>query len=364
MIIKPLNVLGLMGASSLNGFKAAVVKTDGIDIYETKNRRSFPCPDGLFQKIYSLVSTSDAPQNFIDDTQKEYLSFLLEIIDTYICETDEKIELIGLEGLAICTDLSDKQPYGFGQGKQIARETNISVVTNFHNADLLNGGLGGPILASYHNALAQDFGKPFVFIHIGAQTTLTWIGHYGEIVSFDCGPGNALIDAYMLKHAGISMDYNGKTAAMGTVNDKVVSQMMSTSYLAKYPPKIANRQTFSNKAEHLEGLSLIDGAATATAFAAEAVAYSIALYLPQIPRQTLICGDGAKNPTLVRFIRHRLKNMDIQTLLPQDINQEPDDAAAIGFLAARRLYNLPITFPTTTGVSMPLPGGEIFSKED
>lgn len=367
MMIKPLNVLGLMAGTSLDGIKASLILTDGVDLNLVKYARKFLFPDNLRQQIRGILGKKDsvaAEKTAIDNVEKEFTLFLLQIILEIKNECGEQIELVGLEGPTICHEPENNFTYQLGKGKILAQKSRFKVVTHFHNADILNGGQGSPITASYYDALARNIDKPAVFINVGGISSINWIGHYGEISAFDCGPGNALIDDWMLKHGGILMDYNGKCAALGTVHEKIVSNMLKHNFFAKYPPKSIDRNDFNDKVEHLEGLSLEDGAATATAFVAEAIAYSLALYLPELPVQAILCGGGAANPTLVRFIRQRLKNMDIETVLPEDIDLKISNAQAIAFLAARRLYSLPITFPGTTGVQAPMPGGEIYEPEN
>ena len=119
------------------------------------------------------------------------------------------------------------------------------------------------------------------------------------------------------------------------------------------------RNIFNEKLEHLEGLSLEDGAATATAFAAEAISYSVSLFLPEAPKKIIVSGGGANNPTMIRFIRRRLPNIEIETAKEVGWNIEAIEAQAFGYLAVRSYFGLPITFPKTTGVREPLPGGEL-----
>ena len=366
MIIKPLNILGLMSGTSLDGIKVSLISTDGIDIYETKISRYFNFDENLRKKIrLCLGKKTCVPEDkiFIDEAEQQITDFLCSVIDEIKADTDVEIDAIGLEGPTICNEPENHYTYQLGKGKIIANKTGIDVITHFHNADILNGGLGFPITPTYYNFLAQNLGKPIAFINIGGTTSICWIGHFGEIISFDCGPGNALIDDWMSKHAGVLMDHNGKCAAMGKVNEKIVANMLKHDFFAKYPPKTLDRNEFSNKVEHLEGLSLHDGAATVTDFIAEAIAYSLAFYLPEVPAQAVICGGGAKNPTLLRFLRNRLKNMNIATLPENELDVEINDAYAIAFLAARRIYSLPITFPTTTGIASAMTGGEIYKKD-
>jgi len=367
MVIKPLNVLGLMCGTAIEGVKAALVTTDGVDLYSSAPEHQFLFPEDLRTKIHSVSGfkiNDPAQKAEIETVESAVTDFLIETVRDFARESDAEINLLGLEGPTICHEPAAHYTYQLGKGRLIAAATGLKTVTHFHNADILNGGQGAPITPMYYNALAQDLGKPVAFINIGGITSVSWIGPYGEICAFDCGPGNALIDQWMLKHSGMLMDYNGKMAALGQVHEKIVAHMMKHDFFAKYPPKSADRNDFNDKSEHLEGLTVEDGAATATALIAEAIAYSLALYVPQVPVLAVICGDGSHNPTLVRFIRQRLKEMEIRTVLENEVDLTISDAQAIAFLAARRLYGLPLTFPTTTGVAVPMTGGEIYEKEE
>ena len=366
MMIKPLNILGLMGGTALDGIKIALINTDGIDVYEVIFARKILYPDSLRQKIRAIIgkkSTSSEDAKLIEQVDIEFTDFLYETVNETLGECGIAPDYIGLEGPTICHDAQNCYTYQLGKGKILAEKSGIKVVTHFHNADILNGGQGSPVMATYYASLAQSLEKPAVFINIGGITSLTWSGHLGEITAFDCGPGNALIDDWVFKHTNMMMDYNGKLAATGIVHEKIVAQMMKQNFFAKYPPKSADRNSFNDKIEHLEGLSLADGAATATALIAEAVAYSLALYLPEVPKRAVICGGGAQNPTLVRFLRQKLKDMSIEPALSDIFEYKIGDAQAAAFLAARRVYSLPITFPTTTGVPSPITGGVIYEKE-
>jgi anhydro-N-acetylmuramic acid kinase len=96
---------------------------------------------------------------------------------------------------------------------------------------------------------------------------------------------------------------------------------------------------------------------------AEAICYSICLYLPELPKKVVICGKGANNPTLVRFIRQRLPNIEVIISKEDGIPTDTVNAEICAFLSARTVYSLPITFPSTTGVEIPMPGGEIYEKD-
>jgi anhydro-N-acetylmuramic acid kinase len=366
MLIKHLHILGLTGGASLNGLKAEIVSTDGMDVFASSCFRFIPYPEPLRDLLHRISGKkTDNPEykGLIQSAEDLFSDFLYPIVKEYMTQAESPLDAVALEGPTVCHDPAQHYTYQLGKGRLLAERTGCKVISHFHNADLLNGGLGAPITATYYAALAQKLNKPVVFINLGGITTLTFIGTLGELIAFDSGAGTALIDDWMIKHGGAAMDYNGKCAALGKADEKIVATLMKHRYLAAYPPKCLKRDAFNDKIEHLEGLTLEDGAATATAFVAESVAYSIGFYLPEIPVTAVLCGGGTQNATLVRAVRQDLKQMHIETCTAKELNLNVNEAQAFAFLAARRLYALPITFPTTTGVPVPMTGGEIYEKE-
>ncbi len=366
MIIKGLNCLGLMGTSTFGGVELALIKTDGIDITERQKSYIIPYPDMMKEKIRSILGLNREIENNEDKLQcvnLEVSDFYIQLIQDFLKEVDEPVDVIGIDGLTILHNPNIKYTYQLGNGRYIANQTGYKIVTHFRNADIANGGQGTPISSTYFNAIATQNIKPIVYVNISGKTSLTYIGSFGEIIGFDCGPGDNFINNWTSKHAHMDNDYNGRLAALGNVHERIVNSLMHHKFFAQFPPKSAYTGIFANKAEHLEGLSLEDGAATATAFVAEALCYSICLYLPELPKKVVICGKGAMNPTLVRFIRQRLPSIDVSTCREEGIFPETINAEVAAFLSARTLYSLPMTFPTTTGISEPMPGGEIYDAD-
>lgn len=367
MIIKPLTVLGLRGGASLDGIKAEIVSTDGVDIFHTENFRHFPYPEQLLAQICSIWGkkvTDPEYKSKIDAVELEFSAFLDQIVKEYIYEDHNAIDLIGLEGPTICHEPQNRYTYQLGKGRNLSQTFDIKVITHFHNADILNGGIGAPIMASYYQMLAQKFEKPVLFINLGGVSTIFYIGTLGEILAFDCGAGTAFIDDWIRRHVGGAMDYNGKLAALGKTDDRIISTLLRRDFFLKCPPKCIDRDEFARKVEHLEGLSPEDGAATATAFVSEAILDSVERFLPDLPQTAVLCGGGASNPTLTRMIRQKLKDKGIEIFTARELEMEINEAQAVAFLAARRIYNLPITFPATTGVLVPITGGEIYEKDN
>lgn len=363
MIIKGLNCLGVMGTSTFGGVELALIKTDGLDIIERKKAYTVQYPDDMKDKIRSILGLNrglDGNEDKLCCVDVEVSDFYIRLIKDFMQETGENIDVVGIDGLTILHNPNIKYTYQLGNGRYIAKQTGIKTVTHFRNADVANGGQGAPISSIYFNSVAVDDIKPVAYINICGKSSLTYIGSFGEIIGFDCGPGDNFINNWTSKHAHMDNDYNGRLAALGNVHERIVNTLMHHKFFAQYPPKCAYTGIFANKSEHLEGLSLEDGAATATAFVAEAICYSICLYLPELPKKVVICGKGAANPTLIRFIRQRIPSIEVVTSKEQGVPLETVNAEVCAFLSARTLYSLPITFPTTTGVLEPLSGGEIY----
>lgn len=362
-IIKDIRVIGLMSGTSLDGVDIALIETDGVDIYNFGRAYTVPYDDSLRDDIRHILGTKpDSPDHeaAISLVEENLTRFHAEVVKDFLSTEDKPVDLIGFHGHTIHHEPENHYTHQIGDGQLLADLTGIKVVNHFRNADVLAGGQGAPLVPVFHAALCAEMEKPVAVLNIGGVANITWIGANGEMLAFDTGPGNAPVNDWVLKHAGMHMDYNGKLAISGKIHEKILTSLMKHKYFAIYPPKSIDRNIFNEKLEHLEGLSLEDGAATATAFAAEAVAYSVSFYLPEPPKSLIICGGGANNPTMIRFIRQRLPGIEVKTARDVGWNQDAIEAQAFAYLAARRVACLPITFPTTTGAPEPLIGGQIF----
>mgnify|MGYP002536240067 FL=1 len=367
-VIKPLTALGLMSGTSMDGVDAALLVTDGVDIFEYGKALNRPYDMDMRADLRSVTGRGVGEDSKkIKDVERKMTLFHAEVVSELLDSAGlraEDVDVIGFHGHTVYHNPAEKISVQIGDGDLLAEQTRIPVVNRFRNSDIANGGQGGPMMASYHAALARDLEKPLAVLNIGGVAKLTWIGENGELVAFDTGPGNALIDDWMMKKHGTNMDFDGNMAAVGKVNEKIVSLMMKSPYFKKKPPKSLDRDEFSLKiSEHLEGESVADGAATLTAFTAQAAAAAAKDFLPKPARQWIVCGGGAHNPTLVRMLRQRI---DAPISAAREVNWNGDflEAQGFAFLAVRSLFGLPLSFPTTTGVPHSMCGGMLHGVPD
>ena len=359
-LIRTYKVLGMTSGSALDGINAAIITTDGVDVFEFGKTFDIPYDDNLRESLRHMhnhfTAMNDDEKIRIENALTEFhIGAAREIITDY-----PDISLLGFGGHIICHKPKEHILYQIGDAQKIADALKITVVGKFRNADILAGGQGAPLSAVYHNALAQNLDKPLAFVDIGGLVAVTFIGQNGEMAAFDAGPGNAALNDWVNKHGGMHMDYNGRLGITGHVNEDVLASMMKHKFLALQPPKAADQATFTDKLEHVEGLSLEDGAATITAYIAEAAAQAIHKFLPELPKQIIVCGGGAKNPTIVRFLRQRLKDTEVIIAEECGFNSMGIEAQAFAFLAVRRLQQMPTSYPFTTGAVQEVIGGEIF----
>lgn len=194
-----------------------------------------------------------------------------------------------------------------------------------------------------------------VVVNIGGVSNITYIDE-DILIACDTGPGNALLDDHMFRTTGQPLDCEGRTAAQGVVDVAWVMSAMKRPFFALPPPKSLDRNEFASMP--LPSISPADGAATLTAFSVEAIARIIPL-LPKEPKSWIVAGGGARNLTMLRMLRERLAPAIVEAADTLGWSADAIEAQAFGFLAARGLKGLPLSYPSTTGVPIPMTGGVV-----
>src|SRR5262249_41418196 len=153
------------------------------------------------------------------------------------------------------------------------------------------GGEGAPLAPVYHAAMAKDLQRPLMILNWGGVGNVTYLGAEAEIVAFDTGPANALIDDFLMSRRGRAFDESGALAASGRVDSPTLETLMGDPFFDRPAPKSLDRNHFSKLAACVERLSDADGAATLSAFTVEATAAALRR-VPQAPGRWLVCGGG------------------------------------------------------------------------
>jgi anhydro-N-acetylmuramic acid kinase len=248
-----------------------------------------------------------------------------------------------------------------GDGYRLAQRLGIAVAFDFRARDVAQGGQGAPLVPIFHRAMVKRLNAegPIAVLNVGGVANLTCVDGSNELIAFDVGPGNALLDDFMWSRTGEPQDRNGTAAACGNIHEDLVRAFLNHPFFASHPPKSLDRNAF-----HLDlaALAVPDGAATLTAVTAAAVARALA-FLPRAPTSWIVAGGGARNPTLMRMLRERLHPAVVESAADVGWSSDALEAQAFAYIAARSLRGLPITFPGTTGVPEPSTGGVIASPQ-
>ncbi|MBT5050713.1 MAG: anhydro-N-acetylmuramic acid kinase [Rhodospirillaceae bacterium] len=345
-----------MSGTSMDGIDAALLRTDGQTVTETGLASTTPYDSDLRNAIRGILGGVGA----VDDVERRVTEAHAAAVTGLLAAANlsaADIDIIGFHGHTILHRPQEGRTWQIGDGGLLARLTGIDVVCDLRSNDVAKGGEGAPIVPVYHRALCGDLPRPLAIVNIGGVANVTWIGMDDEMLAFDTGPGNGLLDEWVDSHIGEPFDKGGKLAGAGQSQSDRLVRLLENPYFDQAPPKSLDRIDFDLTA--LEGLRAADGAATLVAFTAETIARAKP-FLPALPNQWLVTGGGRHNPTLMAALEDSL-GMKVAAVETVGWNGDALEAQAFAFLAARSLLSLPLTYPGTTGVSAPVTGGRFFA---
>jgi anhydro-N-acetylmuramic acid kinase len=370
--------LGMMSGTSRDGIDAALIRTDGKNQVETGPFLGRPYDDVLRGK---LAAVCQGEHSALAEVEREltlrHAALVEELLSAHALSPAE-VGVIGFHGHTVAHTPAEGRTRQIGDGRLLAAETGIDVVADFRSRDMATGGEGAPFAPLYHAARAAELAKPLAVVNIGGVANVTWIGPGttmgtpgdatdaadtaagARLLAFDTGPGNALLDSWVMRHTGAPCDRDGRLAAGGEVQQQIVDRFLAAPYFERPPPKSLDRDDFDLTL--LNGVSAADGAATLSAVTAAAVAQARS-HLPAAPGRWLVCGGGRHNPVIMAMLAARL-GASVEPVEAVGWNGDALEAEAFAYLAVRALKGLPLSLPSTTGVRAPTSGGRFFPAGD
>jgi anhydro-N-acetylmuramic acid kinase len=351
MAEKIYTVIGLMSGTSLDGVDIACIKTDGHSFAESIDNAFYPYDEKLRQTVKQSFGLSDRNDRHVITAEKLITDAHIHAVKDFAQPAD----LIGFHGQTIFHDPANKLTLQIGDGEALAKATGTDVIYDFRSADVAAGGQGAPLLPLYHQVLAKSakVELPCAILNIGGVANITYVGKDNELIAFDTGPGNALIDDWMLEKTGKPYDADGVAAFSGKANDDILHQLLDHVYFKMPVPKSLDRDAFSRKA--INELSIENGAATLAMFTVESIVKSFD-HLPEKPHALYVTGGGSKNKFIMQILHEKLS---VPVLFVEELGWNGDAMEAEGFayLAVRSRLGLPISLPTTTSCPVPMTGG-------
>ena len=356
--------IGLMSGTSMDGVDAALIETDGDGDVTCGGHLEMPYQSAeramLRAALADAVGLTDrtarpaglpAAEALVTRAHAAAVRALLAREGL----APEAIDVVGFHGQTVLHRPERRLTVQIGDARALASDLGLPVVADFRAADVAAGGQGAPLVPVFHRALALscDLPRPLAILNLGGIGNVTFIGEDGDLVAFDTGPGNALLDDLMMSRCGLPCDEDGRQARAGRPDRQVLQGLLADPYFARPAPKSLDRGDLTGRA--LAQLSLADAAATLTAFTAESVGAGLAL-LPDVPKMLIVAGGGARNPAIVAALQAALP-CPVRVADAIGWSSGALEAQAFGYLAVRRLAGLPATFAGTTGVPQPVVAG-------
>lgn len=365
--------IGFMSGTSVDGIDASLIQTDGKKAIKFITDLHIPYKLPFKNKLRQLFELK-FDNSFLEIEQE---LTMLHIKATQILLNQAKlkssdIHAIGFHGQTIYHNPSKSITWQMGNPFMLAAETSIRVVFDFRKRDIAYGGQGAPLIPIFHKAIMSDEDNTLAVINIGGVANVTYISG-DNLIGFDTGPGNALIDDAALKYFQVNYDKDGLIARSGKVDFEFVNSILERPYFSMPFPKSLDRNEFheeineryykksllqesvfmrTHNSDKLLSTTGNDVLATLTYLTAATIAHGIN-QLPLFPSKIYLCGGGSRNIYLTEVISDLVnKNNKCEVLnISQKDSLNPDFIESQGFayLAARCCNNLPSTFPSTTG---------------
>lgn len=350
---KVYRAIGMMSGTSLDAVDIALIETDGYHHIKPIAASSFPYSAQERETVKACFGKSTATAEAINIITSAHIKALQNF--------GHQADLIGFHGQTIFHDPANRLTVQIGEAQKIADTLQTPVIADLRQNDVKHGGQGAPLLPLYHRAraLAASLPLPAAIINIGGVSNITWINgaEDHEILAFDCGPGNALLDDFILSRTDQPFDKDGTMAAAGKADQTLIDQWLGAPYFTQKPPKSLDRDAWNTSAA--ADIKTENGAATLLGFTVQAIAQGLK-QCPATPKALYITGGGRHNAHMMK----QLENISqIKTSPVESLGWDGDAMEAEGFayLAVRSKLGLPITLPSTTGAAKALSGGHEYT---
>ena len=364
--------VGLISGTSMDGIDAALIEIGDARIH-TLATRFVSFDNELVTELDALVNSTHGVS--LDDLGQldtrigqGFAAAALELIDQAGIKSNE-VRAIGSHGQTIRHRPGVAHPFTMqiGDPNVIAAQTGIATVADFRRKDVALGGEGAPLLPAFHSAVFGTPAEDRLIVNIGGIANITRLLPGQPVTGYDTGPGNTLLDSWMLEHRDQALDSDGAWAASGTVDDALLGEMKADKYFARTPPKSTGREYFNQVwvKSVLERLGSPVADADVQATLAELTASTIADAAAEHGEaKVFVCGGGVHNLHLMGRLDARLGGRTPASTTVLGVDPDFVEAAAFAWLAARTLGGQSGNLPTVTGAREETVLGGIYPQDD
>jgi anhydro-N-acetylmuramic acid kinase len=359
--------IGLISGTSVDGIDAALVRFGARP--QLVHARTYPMPEALARQVLHLSQAEatlslDAVGELDTRLGQAFAEAAMALLRDAAVAADQ-VQAIGSHGQTLRHRPSGDAPFTLqlGDANWIAERTGIDTVADFRRRDVAAGGQGAPLVPAFHAAELADPHEARAVLNIGGIANLTLLPRDGVVRGFDTGPGNGLMDAWCLRHAGTRYDADGALAASGRVREALLARLMAEPWLALPPPKSTGRDHFQPDwlDAQLAGLDLAvaDVQATLCRFTARSIAQALRREQPACAR-VLVCGGGVHNPALLGELRAELPGIIVESTSAHGMDPDFVEAMAFAWLARETMARRPGNLTGVTGARGPRVLGGVY----
>jgi anhydro-N-acetylmuramic acid kinase len=360
--------LGVMTGTSCDGIDIAIVRFPGKP--ELLHFMEYPMPEKLCEPILRLASPGMNEVDAMGELDTALGNAIAELILVSIKKAGlrpEELTAIGSHGQTIRHRPSGQHPFTLqiGSAAAIAEKTGITTISDFRSRDMAAGGQGAPLVPFAHRELFASKKCNTAIVNIGGIANVTWLGTNGDVIGFDTGPGNMVMDGLMLAFSGgrDGYDHQGRLAATGEICEPLMDALMEHPFLHRSPPKSTGREEFGKKVvDQILGwpdLCDADRMATANAFTVRSIILGMENF-PEKATQWYICGGGARNVHLMQQLKEQqLSPARVDSTKAAGIPSQAVEAVSFAILARQTLRGGANTLPEVTGARHAVCGGQI-----
>lgn len=376
--------LGLISGTSADGIDAALVRFEDSAGSSVTTRpseagpptkaelvaaRTYPYPATTRTQVLALaksrasIALDDYGRLDVEIGECFAAAALSLLRDTGI--DPSAVAAIGSHGQTVCHRPSGRFPFTLqiGDPSVIAERTGIVTVADFRRADVAAGGQGAPLLPALHAAVFAHPTLARAILNLGGIANLTLLAPDRDVLGFDTGPANCLLDAWAARHLGAPRDEAGAWARSGRVDDSLLADWLGDPYFAAAPPKSTGREVFN--LEWLEArlhaeIAPVDVQATLLALSVRSIAAALRTHAGST-REVFACGGGVHNAALMDALRVEIADMRVDSTAALGLDPDFVESAGFAWLARARLAGEPGNLPSVTGATGPRALGAIYA---
>lgn len=351
--------LGLISGTSADGIDVALVRFEPtIDVLAAK---TVAYPGSIRERLLALTAASASisldEYGAIDVAVGQCFADAALSLLADAGQSSDAVTAIGSHGQTVRHRPDGEHPFSLqlGDAAVIAERTGICTIADFRRADIAAGGQGAPLAPAFH-AAAFSCQSPCAILNLGGIANLSLLDGDRDVLGFDTGPANCLLDAWNTHHHGTPCDVDGTWASSGNIDPDLLADMLDDAYFKLPPPKSTGREYFNLDwlDAHLgrHQTKPVDVQATLLALTARSIAEALETADVNVPR-VLACGGGVHNSALMAALSKSLLPARLASTASVGVDPDFVEAALLAWLARQRLMNQPGNLPSVTGARGP-----------